>query len=84
MLVLVSLELMLIYLTVLYEKFTRKFTLVPFGGFDGWDVYNSRRTNTDKFIIMVLVVQLGCYLVDSRIEFYLTVTWVLTLITMLI
>jgi hypothetical protein len=33
-----------------YEKFTRKFTLVPFGGFDGWDVYNSRRTNTDKFI----------------------------------
>jgi hypothetical protein len=25
--------------------------------------YNSRRTNTDKFIINELVVQLGCYLV---------------------
>ena len=35
-----------------YEKiYARKFTFVPYGGFDGWDVYNTRRTNTDSFII---------------------------------
>ena len=35
-----------------YEQvYARKFTLVPYGGFDGWDIYNTRRTNTDKFII---------------------------------
>jgi hypothetical protein len=35
-----------------YEKvFSRKFTFAPFGGFDGWDVYRTRRTNMDRFII---------------------------------
>ena len=35
-----------------YEKiYARKFTLVPYGGFDGWDIYNTRRTNTDSFLI---------------------------------
>ena len=35
-----------------YEKiYARKFTFVPFGGFDGWDIYNTRRSNTDKFLI---------------------------------
>jgi hypothetical protein len=35
-----------------YEKvFARKFTLVPYGGFDGWDVYRDRRSNTDRFLI---------------------------------
>jgi hypothetical protein len=35
-----------------YEKlYARKFTFVPYGGFDGWDIYNTRRTNTDKFLI---------------------------------
>lgn len=35
-----------------YEKiFARKFTLVPYGGFDGWDVYRDSRTNTDQYII---------------------------------
>jgi hypothetical protein len=35
-----------------YEKvFARKFTLVPYGGFDGWDVYRTRRSNTDRFLI---------------------------------
>jgi hypothetical protein len=29
----------MIYLTVLMKSLHRKFTLVPFGGFDGWDVY---------------------------------------------
>ena len=35
-----------------YEKpYARKFTFVPYGGFDGWDVYRTRRSNTDKFTI---------------------------------
>jgi hypothetical protein len=35
-----------------YEKvFSRKFTFVPHGGFDGWDVYRTRRTNGDSYII---------------------------------
>jgi hypothetical protein len=35
-----------------YEKvFARKFTFAPYGGFDGWDPYRSRRTNTDPYII---------------------------------
>ena len=35
-----------------YEKvFARKFTLVPYGGFDGWDAYRTRRTNLDGFTI---------------------------------
>ena len=35
-----------------YEKiYARKFTLVPYGGFDGWEIYNTRRTNTDRFLI---------------------------------
>lgn len=27
----------------------RKFTVYPYGGFDGWDVYRSSRTNTDEY-----------------------------------
>jgi len=35
-----------------YEKiYARKFTMVPYGGFDGWDVYRTRRSNTDSFTI---------------------------------
>ncbi len=35
-----------------YEQiFARKFTMVPYGGFDGWDVYRTRRSNTDRFLI---------------------------------
>lgn len=35
-----------------YEKiYARKFTLVPFGGFDGWDIYRNRRSNTDRYLI---------------------------------
>ncbi len=34
----------------LYESVsTRKFTLVPYWGFDGWDGYRKKRTNTDKY-----------------------------------
>jgi len=35
-----------------YDKvYSRKFTFVPHGGFDGWDVYRTRRTNGDSYII---------------------------------
>ena len=35
-----------------YEKvYARKFTSVPYGGFDGWDIYRTRRSNLDSFII---------------------------------
>jgi phage tail sheath protein FI len=35
-----------------YEKiYARKFTFVPYGGYDGWDIYRTRRSNTDRFII---------------------------------
>jgi hypothetical protein len=35
-----------------YEKvYSRKFTFAPFGGYDGWDVYRTRRTNTDRYTI---------------------------------
>ena len=35
-----------------YEKiYARKFTSAPYGGFDGWDVYRTRRSNLDSFII---------------------------------
>jgi hypothetical protein len=34
-----------------FRTFSRKFTVVPAGGFDGWDVYRESRTNTDRFIL---------------------------------
>lgn len=35
-----------------YEKIeARKFTMLPFGGFDGWDVHRTRRTNTDQYTV---------------------------------
>jgi len=35
-----------------YEKIeSRKFTMLCFGGFDGWDIYRTKRTNTDTFAI---------------------------------
>ena len=35
-----------------YEKlYARKFTFVPYGGFDGWDIYRTRRTNLDSYQI---------------------------------
>jgi len=36
----------------LYESISaRKFTLVPYWGFDGWDCYRTSRTNTDRYRI---------------------------------
>jgi len=35
-----------------YEKiYARKFTFAPYGGFDGWDIYRTRRSNLDSFLI---------------------------------
>ncbi len=35
-----------------YEKiYARKFTFAPYGGFDGWDAYRTRRSNLDSFAI---------------------------------
>ena len=43
-----------------YEKvYARKFTFAPYGGFDGWDVHRTRRTNRDKYIINGTAGQAG-------------------------
>ena len=34
-----------------YKLNTRKFTLLPYAGFDGWDEYRKTRTNTDNYIL---------------------------------
>jgi len=34
-----------------YKLNTRKFTLLPYGGFDGWDIYREYRTNADTFAL---------------------------------
>jgi hypothetical protein len=36
--------------TETYKKLrSRKFTLAPYGGFDGWDIYRKTRSNTDDY-----------------------------------
>ena len=43
-----------------YEQLiARKFTLVPFGGFDGWDIHRKRRTNTDLYTVTSSLGQKG-------------------------
>lgn len=32
-----------------FDRLSRKFTLVPFGGFDGWDEHRTQRTNTELY-----------------------------------
>jgi hypothetical protein len=34
-----------------YRLFSRKFTLFVQGGFDGWDIYRERRTNSDRYVL---------------------------------
>ena len=34
-----------------YRLNSRKFTLIPTGGFDGWDIYREYRTNGDRYIL---------------------------------
>ena len=38
----------------------RKFTLYPYGGFDGWDIYRESRTNTDKYKATKYPIVDGC------------------------
>jgi len=33
-----------------YKIQSRKFTLAPYGGFDGWDIYRKHRSNSDQYI----------------------------------
>jgi hypothetical protein len=43
-----------------YEQIiARKFTLMPFGGFDGWDIHRKTRTNTDLYAISGTLGQKG-------------------------
>lgn len=35
--------------TIYADKRMRKFTCYPYGGFDGWDIYRTSRTNTDDY-----------------------------------
>ncbi len=34
-----------------YKINSRKFTLLPYGGFSGWDAYRKTRSNTDEYIL---------------------------------
>jgi hypothetical protein len=41
------------------KVYSRKFTFVPHGGFDGWDVYRTRRTNLDGYFNGATAAQNG-------------------------
>lgn len=52
-----------------YEKVSgRKFTLVPYGGFDGWDIHRKTRTNTDEYSVRGSLGNLG--LVTGNFDAY--------------
>ena len=52
-----------------YEQVvSRKFTLVPYGGFDGWDIHRKRRTNTDTYSVNGSLGQKG--LVSGAFDVY--------------
>jgi len=34
-----------------YNLISRKFTLLAYGGFDGWDIYREYRTNGDRYVL---------------------------------
>jgi hypothetical protein len=43
-----------------YEQlYARKFTFAPYGGFDGWDIYRTIRSNGDRYIINGTAGQAG-------------------------
>ena len=45
----------------IYEDINlRKFTVYPYGGFDGWDIYRAERTNTDKYKASKYAIVSGC------------------------
>lgn len=45
----------------IYEDINlRKFTVYPYGGFDGWDIFRESRTNTDKYKATKYPIVDGC------------------------
>ena len=45
----------------IYEDINlRKFTVYPYGGFDGWDIYRPERTNKDRFKASKYAIVSGC------------------------
>jgi len=45
----------------IYEDINlRKFTVYPYGGFDGWDIFRTERTNTNKFKASKYALVDGC------------------------
>ena len=36
---------------IYYRTYSRKFTVLPYGGFDGWDIYREKRSNGDEFVL---------------------------------
>lgn len=46
--------------TIYADVNTRKFTVYPYGGFDGWDIYRESRTNTDKYKATKYSIISGC------------------------
>lgn len=45
----------------IYEDINlRKFTVYPYGGFDGWDIYRPERTNKDKYKASKYAIVEGC------------------------
>ena len=46
--------------TIYADINTRKFTVYPYGGFDGWDIYRESRTNTDKYKATKYSIIDGC------------------------
>lgn len=46
--------------TIYSDIATRKFTVYPYGGFDGWDIYRNTRTNTDEYRCNKYTVTSGC------------------------
>lgn len=46
--------------TIYEDMNLRKFTVYPYGGFDGWDIYRNFRTNTDKYKATRYPIVDGC------------------------
>lgn len=46
--------------TIYEDMNLRKFTVYPYGGFDGWDIYRNYRTNTNKYKSTKYAIVSGC------------------------
>ena len=46
--------------TIYEDVNLRKFTVYPYGGFDGWDIYRTERTNSDKYKASKYAIVSGC------------------------